>query len=34
MKVRHKRYGTVTNKDWGNIIKIIDNEENNTYFPP
>ena len=29
MKVRHKRYGTVTNKDWGNIIKIVDNEENN-----
>ena len=29
MKVRHKRYGSVTNKDWGNIIKIVDNEENN-----
>ena len=29
MKVRHKRYGAVTNKDWGNIIKIVDNEENN-----
>ena len=28
MKVRHKRYGAVTNKDWGNIIKIVDNEEN------
>ena len=29
MKVRHKRYGAVTNKEWGNIIKIVDNEENN-----
>ena len=29
MNVRHKRYGAVTNKDWGNIIKIVDNEENN-----
>ena len=29
MNVRHKRYGSVTNKDWGNIIKIVDNEENN-----
>ena len=28
MNVRHKRYGAVTNKDWGNIIKIVDNEEN------
>ena len=27
MNVRHKRYGSVTNKDWGNIIKIVDNEE-------
>lgn len=29
MNVRHKRYGSVVNKDWGNIIKIVDNEENN-----
>ena len=29
MNVRRKRYGSVTNKDWGNIIKIVDNEENN-----
>ena len=29
MKVRHKRYGAVTNKDWGNVIKIVDNEDNN-----
>ena len=29
MKVRHKRYGSVSNKDWGNVIKIIDNEDNN-----
>ena len=29
MKVRHKRYGSVSNKDWGNVIKVIDNEENN-----
>jgi len=29
MKVRHKRYGAVTNKNWGNVIKIVDNEENN-----
>ena len=29
MKVRHKRYGSVTNKDWGNVIKIVDNEDNN-----
>jgi len=29
MKVRHKRYGSVTNKDWGNVIKIVDNEGDN-----
>ena len=29
MKVRHKRYGSVSNKDWGNVIKVIDNEDNN-----
>ena len=29
MKIRHKRYGAVSNKDWGNVIKIIDNETNN-----
>lgn len=29
MKIRHKRYGTVVNQDWGNVIKIVDNEENN-----
>ena len=29
MKVRHKRYGAVTNKDWGNVIKIVDSEQNN-----
>ena len=29
MNIRHKRYGSITNKDWGNIVKIVDNEENN-----
>ena len=29
MKVRHKRYGSVSNKSWGNIIKIVDSEDNN-----
>ena len=29
MKIRHKRYGAVESKSWGNVIKIIDNEDNN-----
>ena len=29
MKIRHKRYGAVEAKNWGNVIKIIDNEDNN-----
>ena len=29
MKIRHKRYGAVESKNWGNVIKIIDNEDNN-----
>ena len=29
MKIRHKRYGQVVNKSWGNEIRIISNEENN-----
>ena len=28
MKIRHKRYGQVINKSWGNEIRIVDNEEN------
>ena len=29
MKIRHKRYGAVEAKTWGNVIKIVDNEDNN-----
>tara|TARA_R100000008_G_scaffold85548_1_gene75787 strand:- start:753 stop:1124 length:372 start_codon:yes stop_codon:yes gene_type:complete len=29
MKVRHKRYGRVVNKKWGNEIRVVDNEDNN-----
>jgi len=29
MKIRHKRYGQVVNKSWGNEIRIVDNEDNN-----
>ena len=29
MNIRHKRYGQVINKSWGNVIRIVDNEENN-----
>ena len=29
MNIRHKRYGQVVNKAWGNEIRIVDNEENN-----
>ena len=29
MNIRHKRYGQVVNKSWGNEIRIVDNEENN-----
>ena len=29
MKIRHKRYGAVEAKEWGNVIKIVDNEDNN-----
>ena len=29
MKIRHKRYGAVESKSWGNVIKIVDNEDNN-----
>jgi len=29
MKIRHKRYGQVTNKSWGNVVRIVDSEENN-----
>jgi len=29
MKIRHKRYGAVEAKAWGNVIKIVDNEDNN-----
>ena len=29
MKIRHKRYGAVEAKEWGNVIKIVDNENNN-----
>ena len=29
MKIRHKRYGQVINKSWGNEIRIVDNEDNN-----
>ena len=29
MKVRHKRYGQVINKHWGNVVRIIDNEQDN-----
>ena len=29
MKIRHKRYGAVESKPCGNVIKIVDNEDNN-----
>ena len=29
MKIRHKKYGQVVNKDWGNEIRIVSNEDNN-----
>ena len=29
MNIRHKRYGQVVNKSWGNEIRIVDNEDNN-----
>ena len=29
MKIRHKRYGQVVNKSWGNEVRIVDNEDNN-----
>lgn len=29
MKIRHKRYGQVVNKTWGNEVRIVDNEDNN-----
>jgi len=29
MKIRHKRYGQVVTKSWGNEIRIVDNEDNN-----
>ena len=29
MKVRHKRYGQVVSKSWGNEIRIVNNEDNN-----
>ena len=28
MKIRHKRYGQVVNKAWGNEIKIVDETDN------
>ena len=28
MEIRHKRYGQVEGKSWGNVIKIVDNEDN------
>ena len=29
MNIRHKRYGQVVNKTWGNEIRIVNNEDNN-----
>ena len=29
MKIRHKRYGAVEAKEWGNVIKIVDSEDYN-----
>jgi mannose-6-phosphate isomerase-like protein (cupin superfamily) len=29
MKIRHKKYGQVVNKAWGNEIRIVSNEDNN-----
>ena len=29
MKIRHKRYGQVVNKSWGNEVRIVNNEVNN-----
>ena len=28
MEIRHKRYGQVEGKSWGNVIRIVDNEDN------
>ena len=29
MKIRHKKYGQVVNRAWGNEIRIVSNEDNN-----
>ena len=29
MKIRHKKYGQVVNRTWGNEIRIVSNEDNN-----